>query len=306
MEVVAWTKEQKQALEQLRVQDHDSDLRFWPVEELREAFAAASSGRLLTRVLVRNLVYQAATWSLSGQAEPLEGNLRSVYYSWVKPVVARLPETHQQSTDPYEVMLNAFETFVVKLKLWRYGDLDLVDERWDQRLLSDGRNPHVLLYAEKTGFMRTLKRAAAQHGVTVAALGGFPSFLSTEYLAVAIQEQWPSLRELVLVGITDHDPSGRDIQSAFADQLTRHGFTIREHHSLIRPEVFEARELELLHFHVRGHKSRIKRWLTAGGGIDGQPRGMEADALPKTRLRDLIAKTLHPHLGHWEPSQTPG
>ena len=189
-----------------------------------------------------------------------------------------------------------FETFVVELGLWRYGDLDLVDERWDQRVLGDGRCPHVLVYAEKTGFMRIIKRAVRDHGVNGVALGGFPSYLSTEYLAATLHERWPQLRDLVLVAITDHDPSGADIQRAFADQLAHHDFTISAHHSLIRPDVFEPRERELLHFHVGGRRSRIDRWLDAGGGLDGQPLGMEADALPKRRLRALIADTLRPYL----------
>jgi len=40
-------------------------------------------------------------------------------------------------------------------------------------------------------------------------------------------------------------------------------------------------------------KGLVTRWLKAGGG---KPLGIEADALPKPRLVDLVAKTLAPHL----------
>ena len=291
-----WDEREDAVLRRLKVREYEDDLRFWGEEEPRQEFSVTSSGRMMTARLIRNLVFQGATWAMDGRGEPVEGNLRSCFYAWIKPVLARFPELQRQSTDPYDVMLDEFETFIVREKLWSYRDLDLSDDRWDQRHLGDGRNPHVLLYVEKKGFMRTLKRASEKYGVNVVALGGSPSHLSTEYLCAAIRERWPDLGALVLVAITDHDPSGANIRGAFEAQLINNGFEISAHHNLITPEVFTTKELELLHYDVRGRVGGIARWVSEGGGINGQPWGIESDALPKSRLRELLDSVLALHL----------
>ena len=294
---MVWSREQKRALKRLRVQDFDSDLRFWSSEKLRGVFAAASSGRVLTRVLVRNLIYQAATRILSEQAPPIEGNLRSLYYQWVKPVAARLPEVQRQRGDPYDVMIDELERLIVGLQLWRYRDLELVDENWENRFLSDGRAPDVLLYAEKTGFVLFLQRAARRYGLTAVALGGSPSHLSAEYLTTQLREALGEVPALRLVAVTDYDPSGLFIQRAFKEQLHHHGLAIAEHHSLIAPDAFTKQERALLSYAVPSKQpKRVQGWLDDTGGLDGQARGIEADALPKDRLRERLDRVLQPFL----------
>ena len=102
---------------------------------------------------------------------------------------------------------------------------------------------------------------------------------------------------MILFGITDFDPAGADIARSFAQQLTRQGLTVKEHHSLITPKAFLVEELATLRFAVpKKSPALVKRWLSATGGIDGKAFGMEADALPKARLTDLVAQRLAPFL----------
>ena len=131
MPTLKLTREQQAALKKLRVRAFEQDLRTFTAKQLRAEFRARSSGRMVAKPLVRNAVFQAATWAMEGKTPKISGNLRSLYYQWVKPIVAKLPELLKTKTDFYEETCEALELFIGKLHLFTYRDLDLVDERWD-------------------------------------------------------------------------------------------------------------------------------------------------------------------------------
>jgi len=290
------TEEQKVALKKLKVRSFRKDLRLVSLSTLRREFAAKSSGRILIAPLIRNLVFQAATWMLDGKTEKIQGNLRSLFYQWIKPVVSRIPNQGRQS-DPYDAMCDALQLLVIELKLFRYRQLELVDENWENRWFTDGRNPQLLVFAEKTGFVMFLQKAQRHYGITTIALGGAPSQLSTEYLCSQLREKIGTIEPLVLFGITDHDPSGAIISSSFQDQLLHQDVEVVEYHNLIKPAHYTEQELEYFRFPIPSkYRGRIESWMNESGGIDGQPFGLEADSMPKSRLWDLLAEQIKPYL----------
>ena len=125
------TREQQAALKKLRVRAFAPDLRSFTAKQLRAEFSTQRTRRVLAKVLTRNVVFQAASWVIEGKAPKISGNLRSLYYQWVKPVVANLPEFLKTKVDFYDETLNALELFIGELGLFSYRDLELVDERWD-------------------------------------------------------------------------------------------------------------------------------------------------------------------------------
>jgi len=297
MSKLTLSPEQQKELKRLRVRPFEQDLRTFTTKQLKAEFSTQRTKRILSKVLTRNVVFQAASWVIDGRAPKINGNLRSLYYQWVKPVVAKLPELLKTKVDFYDETLNALELFVGELRLFSYRDLELVDERWENRFFTDGRNPHLLLFAEKNGFVQFLQEASRQYGLTAVALGGSPSHLSTEYLAAQLKQKLRVIEPLILFGITDYDPAGSDIARSFAQQLSRQGLQVKEHHQLITPRVFVADELSTLRFPVPMKRpALVARWLRAGGGLGGQAFGIEADALPKPRLVDLVSNTLAPYL----------
>jgi hypothetical protein len=121
--------------------------------------------------------------------------------------------------------------------------------------------------------------------------------LSSEYLAAQLRQKLKVVEPLVLLGITDYDPAGADIAKAFAQQLSRQGLTVKEQHHLITPAAFLDQELTTLRFAVpKKSPALVARWLKATGGIDGKAFGLEADALHKARLVELVAQRLAPFL----------
>lgn len=297
-EKVGLTYQQRKALKRLKVRLYRSDLRRFKLDELQHEFGAKSSGRIIISRLIRNLVYQAAIWMQRGKIPKVEGNLRSLFYQWVKPVLARIPGALSKRSDPYDEMLDALEIFIVEQKLFRYRDLDLIDENWENRWYTDGRNPHLLVFSEKTGFVRFLQETHRRYGLTAVALGGSPSHLSTEYLIEQLRLLVDPLEPLILFGITDYDPSGFFISRSFRKQLRNQSVEVAEYHNLIEPAHYTQDEMEMFRFPIPSkYRTRIAPWMEETGGLNGQPFGLEADSMPKQRLRILLEEQIRPYLG---------
>jgi len=277
-----------------RVRQFDQDLRTMTAEQLKKEFSASSSGRILVKELIRNAVYQAYSWIRKGKVPAIDGNLRSLFYQWIKPILSKLvKEMRKVKTEPYGEMINELEYFIFDLKLFRYEDFGLLDERWENRFFSDGRHPNILVFAEKNGFVKWLQEVSRKFGVHGMALGGSPSHLSTEYLVSQLRKKFKSFEPLVLFGITDYDPSGADIAASFREQLERQDVAVEALHQLVEPSLFLPEELTNYRFPVPAkYPTRIQRWLREGGGLDGQAFGLEADSLPKDRLLRTLSEKL--------------
>ena len=72
------------------IADCAQDLRQLSEAELRRLFAFASSGKINTTRVIKNLIWQAYTAIRAGQRAPLAGNLRSFWYTDIEPVLSRL------------------------------------------------------------------------------------------------------------------------------------------------------------------------------------------------------------------------
>jgi hypothetical protein len=132
-----------------KIEHFEADIRGFDLAQLQEHFGAASSGRIVVSRLIKNLVWQAVSRRRAGQLVRVDGNLRSFFYQWVKPVVARIPEALEAKTDPYDTMLEVFTELVGTHRLFRYSELDLTDENFQHRRIGPVK-PLVVVFAEKS------------------------------------------------------------------------------------------------------------------------------------------------------------
>jgi hypothetical protein len=79
-----------QILAEEGIADYGQDLRSMSAEDLRRHFVFASSRRINATRVIKNLVWQAYTGIRDGRRAPIGGNLRSFWYTDVKPVLSRL------------------------------------------------------------------------------------------------------------------------------------------------------------------------------------------------------------------------
>ena len=261
--------------------DYAQDLRHMAPAELTQLFAFASSGQLNTTRLIKNLVWQAYTWIRDGKREPIEGNLRSFWYTDVKPVLSRLglPVEGRRFT---ELVYDVFVELVTHHHLFAYRDLGFL--------------------AEKAGRFALVRDLARASDATALALGGYPSSLATEYLLQALLRQQGVLggaraapAPLHLFSVVDYDPSGYWIEREFAEQLRALGVGEVTLHPLIRPERLAPERVHWSRYELK-KDAKTANWLQETGGIGGEPYGLEADAFTKAEIRAAFVQEATPYL----------
>ncbi len=282
-----------ETLKKLEIRDLDEDLRSLDEARLRELFASKRSGRVKLSPLMRNIIWQAHGQIIEGAEELVEGNLRTFWYSRVKPVLSKLTDDDDLKSDPYYRMLESFRAMALDHGLVKYADFGFTDEGWEGRRIGTER-PEVLVFTEKMGWIRFLRRVHGDLGVSTLALGGAPSALTSEYTAThmleAMGEEPP---EVHLVGIVDWDPAGAIIAAAFQEQLRLTGLTKTRLSTVVRPALYTADEMELYKFplpNTGSEKTKAEQWLAETGGVNGEAFGLEAESLPMARARAVVEK----------------
>ena len=276
------------------------DLRQLSAAELRRLFAFASSGKINATRVIKNLIWQAYTRIQDGSRLPMAGNLRSFWYTDIKPVLSRLglPVEGRRAT---ELVYDAFVALVTHHHLFHYRDLGFLDEGAQTRAVGQ-TNGTCILFAEKDGRFALVRDIAQASDATALALGGYPSSLATEYLVQALQHagllaEPPALQ---LFAVVDYDPSGYWIAREFVAQL--HAFGVQEVtlHPLIRPERLTVEQVALGRY-VLPKGSKTTNWVRETGGIDGEPYGLEADAFPPETIRAAFLAAATPYLRGFHP-----
>ena len=282
---------QNALIQSLDISHFDKNIRLMTAKELKANFAATSSGRILLTKLIKNIIWQAYERIKDGSEPAIEGNIRTFWYLWVKPVLSHFSSAHKAKTDPYDVLTQIFSQLVLDHKLFNYSDFDFTDERWENRRIGTTR-PEVLVFAEKTGAIRFLRELHEQLGVSILALGGQPGALSSEYTARDIIAALTGQTKIRLIGIVDYDPSGDIIAQAFKSHLAAVGLTnISMTTDLIHPKNYSLEEIEMFRFPIpkgKGESTKLVKWLEKTGGINGEAYGLEAESMPRERLRALI------------------
>ncbi len=278
-------------LNELGVARIPTDMRTLHRSQLAEHLAAAHSGRIVMTRLMRSLIWQVYELIQGGEGHTIEGNLRTFWYQYAKPVLAHIHDDDHTKTDPYDVMLDAFRFLIGQHQLFRYADFDFTDENWEHRRIGTTQ-PHLLVFTEKTGWMRFLKRIHQEKGVSVLALGGAPSALTSEYTADHLLQILPPNTTVHLVGIVDFDPSGQAIANAFQHQLAQSGLTHTSLHTLIHPRHYTTEQLTISKVPLPPHHKTLNdKWVLQTQGVGGH-FGLEAESMPPNTLRELLNTTL--------------
>jgi hypothetical protein len=282
----------QEILEKEGIRDFKKDIRQMSKTELQGYFAFGS-GRLNVTGLIKNLIWQMHIWIKEGKEEPIEGNIRSFWYLSVKPVLSRLGLEVSGRQYP-ERVYDAFVELVVVHRLFRYIDIGFLDERIYHRTIGQ-KNGNLILMVEKDGLFSLAKKVALEHDTTAIALGGFPSYLTMEYLVSDMAKKGLLRQPVQVFSVVDHDPSGYWIEQEFVSQLKSYGVEVENIHALVDPQALPREVVEVVKYKLQpGAKTR--NWLKHTGGIAGKPYGLEADALGGKRIRELYIKAILPYL----------
>ena len=277
-------------LEQEGIQEFKDDIRTFSKKKLLNFFSASSSGKAKAALIIKNQIWQTFQWIQNGKHPLIEGNLRSYWYSHLKPTLARVDLL--SAHDHYQTMLEIFVELVKTHKLFRYSDFGFDDEHWENRRIAT-KLFNVILFAEKAGWLRTLKEFHENYGMNIVVLGGTPSLLSTEYFVQHLSQVASLDQKFYLISAVDYDPAGAIIEGAFIEQLQSQGIQKIEIIPAVSLEQYTQEEIDLFKFPIpEKQATKTKKWLDATNGIQGKPFGLEADSLPRERYKQIVKDKL--------------
>lgn len=303
------------AFYQENLRPFNKELRLMSADELKNHFNHPRTNRFNTHDFMANFIWEYYQLLQRGLREPVQGNIRTFWYV-LKPTLAKAVTIQGQKQ--YAKMLNTFQRMVVKHRLFKFHDFGFINEG-EQYYQIGERYPQIILVSEKTGHYKRLQAIQKEFGITLIALGGMPSILTTEYFSQVLWQAIPAKAQnqgLHILSLTDYNPSGAIILKSFTTQLTHEGLkqfaSIRP---LLVPSLFTPDELqaitEPLPLHTQADKTKAEKWIAAGGGVNGQPLGIESESLVmdtqrfKEVFRHAFEQAIKPSRKKLKQSYTP-
>jgi hypothetical protein len=266
--------------------------------------------------LMRNIVWQLKERIQKGEKEPLRELIRTFWYMYIKPTLSRAGALATEA-DQYAQLSDQIVAMVKEHQLLRYKDIGFRDENKNNWRL--GANANVILFAEKVGHMELLFDLQAKYGVTVMALGGQPSVLTTEYFVDAMKEAHINLqRSFYLFSIVDYDPSGWIIQQAFLNNLAFYGVKNVRLAELVNPDQLTGEEIIFSRYaipagndmtlknetwlrQVHARKFKNQNLLEEHDNADGLTLfGLESESISTQRLTAEVDTVVAPLIGQTE------
>ena len=191
-------------------------------------------------LLMRNIVWQTKERIAKGEREPLRELLRTFWYMYIKPTLSRV-DALSNETDQYAQLIDTIVYMVKEIEVMEYKDIGFRDDNQAHR--SVGANANIILFSEKLGHQDFLSEIADKYKVSILALGGQPSVLTSEYFVDIVRKMGVNLqRSFYLFSIVDYDTSGWIIRDAFLDNLRFYGIPHTRVIDLIHPDMLTPEE----------------------------------------------------------------
>lgn len=289
-----------------KIRDFEEDITTFSVERLYKEFSKPSGEINLTNLLY-NLIYQAFTWIKEGKMDPIEGNIRSFWYSHFKVVLSTLNMVKEKN---YDIMIQAFNKFITEWRITTYKSFGFWDVNYYANKIGR-KNPHIILMAEKNGHLFILEKLHREYGITTIALGGQGSSLSIEYFVDAMEEQEiDKKQQFYIFSAVDYDPSGYEIEKSFLSSLRYEGIKNIKSFDIVTLNHFTQEEIESKKYPLfdegeippKDWETRVRNWVrkTKGIGPEGshwkaRAYGIEADAMIK-KIREVFLEMAKPYL----------
>jgi hypothetical protein len=284
-------KHLEQILKKEGIRDFEKDIRLMSKAELRRHFLFPTSKKANPTGVIKNLVWQAYTWIRDGKRDPIEGNLRSFWYSSIKSVLSRLG-INVSGRAMLEKLYDTFVELVGHYHLFYYRDMGFLDSTSHTRIIGQTHG-NFILFVEKEGLYPIAREIALQYDLTTLSLSGFPSQMATEYLLYAMGHLGALNGPIRLFCITDWDPSGYWIEQSFAQQIESYGVKVDSIHSLTHPKRLSPDLVEVSKYRLKNN-TKTENWIKMRGGIHGEAFGLEADVFGKRLLRQAFEEEVKP------------
>ncbi|MBM3246585.1 MAG: hypothetical protein FJZ13_04580 [Candidatus Omnitrophica bacterium] len=263
--------------------------------------------------LMRNIVWQAREIIQKGEKPPLKELIRTFWYMYIKPTLSRAGALATKA-DQYAQLIDNIVYMVKEIEVMRYEDIGFRDENQAHREV--GANANIVLFSEKLGHQDFLSDFADKYKVSILALGGQPSVLTSEYFVDIVRKKGINLqRSFYLFSIVDYDTSGWIIRDAFVDNLRFYGITNTRVVDLIHPDMLTPEEIKLAKYRIKQTevmRGKNLNWLKEVHKRDYKNQqyleeynkkgervlyGLEAESVSAKRLTAELERVMVPLIG---------
>jgi len=259
-------------------------------------------------VILRSLIFSELEQC---KRSPLNGwrTLRGFWYALVKPCLSRMGGFETSDPETWNDDLSDALAGMVKLSTLKYVDLGIVDRSRPRQLAQTYTLPIMaplevltpapafILFVEKAALYAEIEGLADYFGVSSLCGGGSPSLAACEDLtrSIGASPAYSQGTPLTLLTLTDYDPAGykiaADVHKQFEFMARRHlGVTVRSLRLGVEPRHLEPEDLKRNAY--TPSKKGLEAWFNETDGVNGQRLGLELDALPLERLRELFVNGL--------------
>jgi len=228
--------------------------------------------------------------------------MRSLWYSTVKPTLDKLglltaQDTTEEALTSWDKTLSKYLADLVKDGVLSYKDLNIEDESRKKQVPYYYNNfySNIILAVEKDTIYNVVKDIAELLGCSCISSKGLCSLGAMENLLRQVQESKPN-KDIHFLTLTDYDPAGYSISDTFKQQaedlkkILELNCTIHSERIGITPDQLTQEELEQNQYTPK--PTGMTKWIEKTNGINGLAKGLELDALPPERLRNIFATSL--------------
>lgn len=272
-------------------------------EELRAALPDTDA------VIMRSLII-AEVQRIRGGADQEPRTLRNLWYWMVKPALSRMglldKTTRGGNPIDWPGKLSDYTAELVRDDLTSYEELRIIDGSRARRPAAavshtvaavqvvGAHYPWLIIHSEKDTMWGTLETLARLYGVTALSSKGQPSFACTANVVDAIRKSKAynyNAHPVVLLSFTDYDPHGYSIaESQFAQlqEIAGDFCDVYQTRLGLFPEQLTPEQRQRNAYKPK--RKGLAKWYRQHGGVDGQPLGLELDALSLSRVRRMFAE----------------
>jgi hypothetical protein len=284
-------------------------------EELKEYFPDHCSNAYLMRSLIMN---EKQFYKPSRDARTLRG----VWYSTIKPTLDKLnlltdeDQTHAGLTK-WDAALSKYMADLLRKGYLLYEDLGIIDVSRRRETPSNIYNvtdiktygfkisiapySNIIIATEKDTVYSIINKMAKLLGCSCISCKGQNALGAMESLIKSIVTEYNKVDCIHILTLTDYDPAGYYIANALSNQAKDILHSLGEDHININYKRIGIVPNQLSPALVEANKytpkpANIEKWMQITGGINGEPKGLELDALTPDMIRKIFIQEIQPYI----------
>lgn len=283
---------------------------------------ATSKGKFNNTLFIFTILWQTLGCILCGETEPLNGNVRGLWYTYIDPLYQQFnlygdlsvedPEFRlflQERAQRHRGLLNlnelratsrAKQSYIEKQvgdcfkqlvanRILRYnGPFKIFDHLGGAGLI--GSRASLLFIVEKEGLREYCQRYYDRYNISVLWGRGEPSLATCEYFGDQLLAK--RVKRIHFGMLVDYDPPGYLIARTYPRHFECLGFETKGFTMLTSTDLFTDRALELYSEDIDqahpDHKKINDAWFKETNGINGKRRSIHVNKAMKSRVDKAV------------------